>query len=1011
MDFKTLQSVTSDIPFSDSSFTIFSKGGIFSEQIFGPKNNYKCQCGHYSSKTLYKNMRCPKCGVLCGPSELRTTTYAKIEFGLPILKPTSKNFLKNVKLHPNNGDHYLHLNEDDIIISQQPSKIPIVVTGPISLFLGLFYIKKIYPTFAKLVDKIIKTSFTEEVLVIPPNSRPLTYDIIDRNNNFQKDKDINSKYESLLRLKIHNSDGIATYKRVATDVLTSMMNSEIPIKNNDLTDLDIISIIMSSVYLSMFPLILEKLKTKNGVIRDNYLARRIDYSGRAVIVPNPSLRAHEIIIPKFMFIKLFMMEFYYYLKNHVYKDSFDFLSENVINRPIVLSENMATIDKIEHIDSFVNWFFENAPEIDRLVVINRQPTMWELGCVAMKIKGLNNKHVIEINKETLPQQAADFDGDQVAIYKFHAHQSKQELIGKMYQLNLIKYSHNTNFIQSFTPESRFVLNDFLKNNTDYTINKITISRLTDLPESFDLYNKFETPVEFNEKTYSYGMCLINKWIRNLDVIEFKSSDDVIKNLYQNSKTNEIYRTKFCEIDNKLISLSTYSDKTSLKLPCDEIYSVLGSFSDINTLINNLPKNPYIGDIVFKVAVAKFYSRLDDKKTLGKLASLSGKTKKALPKSFVSIGYIVDNNNVISSDAIKPSFFSNISQDEFFNMCYGSRKGFVDKEDSVPVTGALLRTYAMILSVIEIVEDDCGTENYLEFKIKSVRFGKSKIGQYFLDDGILRVFREDDIEKFMGKTLKFRSVTLCNSKDFGVCKKCFGEYEKTEKTKYISMTIAQSVIERLSQTAMSSFHTSGSMTINTPPELISYFNDHMIDIFSQSDKCIVKFNETPSEKIKELISDIPGFISFGEKSCSFEIIEGASNEDVSVDISELKRIMSKQIDKQDNPINIQKDIMDFLEILLKFGDIYSTFVETMLCNLYFSKAENKNMLYRNAIHIIPSIRPHMKLNPRSIVDIISPVTSLLLSANKKTVGSYFTEKSETVKTKKYLFEKLWDGEPL
>ena len=91
MDKSKLEIVTSSKLYLDSQFEKIDEDGLLSQRIFGPKLNYKCACGYYSSKIQFAEKRCPKCGVLCTDNFVRYRTFAKIVLPFPIFKPTYKN--------------------------------------------------------------------------------------------------------------------------------------------------------------------------------------------------------------------------------------------------------------------------------------------------------------------------------------------------------------------------------------------------------------------------------------------------------------------------------------------------------------------------------------------------------------------------------------------------------------------------------------------------------------------------------------------------------------------------------------------------------------------------------------------------------------------------------------------------------------------------------------------------------------------------------------------------------
>ncbi len=110
---------------------------------------------------------------------------------------------------------------------------------------------------------------------------------------------------------------------------------------------------------------------------------------------------------------------------------------------------------------------------------------------------------------------------------------------------------------------------------------------------------------------------------------------------------------------------------------------------------------------------------------------------------------------------------------------------------------------MALSPVEIIEDDCNCDTYLEILVFSIKHAKSLVGKYYRDPlelsndwGILDFPKA---KSFINKKLYIRSPITCQTKNFRICKKCFGSREFP--TKYIGITAGQIVSERITQLIM------------------------------------------------------------------------------------------------------------------------------------------------------------------------------------------------------------------
>jgi DNA-directed RNA polymerase beta' subunit len=364
--------------------------GLFSEQIFGPEISFKCQCGKYSIRELHRDLRCPQCGVVCQSNDSRYTTFAKIVLSFPIILPIKSKSLERIcnkkyknLLDPLQSDYnisvvrYLkhNIDNDSFSITEKFDKncVPINITGIYSLYIALSYIDGLdISTNSSLLLK----SFSHNVLVTPPQTR---YAYINRGKTINAPEKIISQQINNFYITLVQSSKIAWNEFPDPDNRLSYYIDQI---NNCrkiktiLTDDDLImydGLVSKYQYFvnNIYSEVLKLLSGKDGYVRKDFLGRSVDFSSRAVIVPNPNLKAYQIRIPRIAFIKLFFIEYLRYCLI-VGKRS----NSQVIRYVRDTQFNTKDFEDDDY-DEFINWFFDesNVEQIDRLVLINRQPTL------------------------------------------------------------------------------------------------------------------------------------------------------------------------------------------------------------------------------------------------------------------------------------------------------------------------------------------------------------------------------------------------------------------------------------------------------------------------------------------------------------------------------------------------------------------------------------------------------------------------------------------------------------
>jgi hypothetical protein len=268
-----------------------------------------------------------------------------------------------------------------------------------------------------------------------------------------------------------------------------------------------------------------------------------------------------------------------------------------------------------------------------------------------------------------------FDGDTASLFKIHDINAQQELLENAFQLNIIKYDHCDQFLAQIKNEAVYAFNLLaLSEPRSLTIAEASIDELQDLPFDYDLILDLELPIKFNNKIYSYGVCLLNKWLY-LDDIEItvkNSTQDLSRIIYLNSKNNEEYHYRMSEFNRKLNWLLSSHRTKTLTFELEESCILLKQCIE-NPLLKELPKNPYIGTYIFNAIGDNVINNIPKDYNIIKL--LKAKFKKGqFLRSIVSCSYVADDLNHVHSSPINATLLGGLTEDDFFTCSIGTRKG-------------------------------------------------------------------------------------------------------------------------------------------------------------------------------------------------------------------------------------------------------------------------------------------------------------------------------------------------
>lgn len=576
---------------------------------------------------------------------------------------------------------------------------------------------------------------------------------------------------------------------------------------------------------------------------------------------------------------------------------------------------------------------------------------------------------------------------------------------------MIQYDQNPNYLQTLRIETVYGAYILLNTKYDVSLSPFEIDSLNKLPNDFEDIFKIKRPVKFNNKMYSYGVCLFNKWCRfkDIKIEKFTNTNMISEYLYENSISNEDYQVRISDLSRLLFWFVTLYSDIPLTFPLNELISM--DINEYKEMLHKLPENPHIGQNIYDALISRIYSKIPNNCNLDILTKCGlGKVNKQLARMIGAIGYIADSKNIVDSKALKDTIIDGLNQDVFFQTATGARKGIVDKQESTPASGYLERSMVVNLSPIELDMDDCGTNIGMSINIKTKEHAISLLHRYYLNDnGKWEVLKKKDIDSIVGTTRMFRSPICCAAPGFKLCKKCFGDYNI--KTPYIGILAGQYISERLTQLSMKTFHSSGSSSIKSNKEIVKFMKDSLIDIepltiSEENDKFDIIFSKDIPENCIECFQNIPGYIGIPHKqSVRFSNLSDVENEDVTKTIQKVNDLL-----KQQSKIQTLQSIVDtydlFINELLAVGQIYSIFVEIVLCNMYVMKDRT---LFRHAIQNDISSLPYRKLGIKNLHSNVSKLLGLLYEPNNKTI-SHFSGKSNNIlpDSSDTVLEKMWYG---
>ncbi|MBL4938647.1 DNA-directed RNA polymerase subunit beta' [Clostridium sp. YIM B02515] len=878
------------------------RDGLFCERIFGPQKDWECHCGKYK-RVRYKGIVCDRCGVEVTKAKVRRERMGHIELAAPVshiwyfkgipsrmglildmspralekilyfasyvvLDPKETPLLKKQLLSEKEYREAVDKYGDTSFTAGMGAESVKILLQEIDLELMSEELKKelkdangqkririirrleVVESFRKSGNRP-EWMIVDVIPVIPPDLRPMVqldggrFATSDLNDLYRRVINRNNRLKKLLDLGAPDII-VRNEKRMlqeAVDALIDNGRRGRPVTGPGNRPLKSLS---------------DMLKGKQGRFRQNLLGKRVDYSGRSVIVVGPELKMYQCGLPKEMALELF--------KPFVMKK----LVESGVAHNIKSAKRM-----VERVQAEVWDVLEEVIE-HHPVLLNRAPTLHRLGIQAFQ-PILVEGRAIKLHPLVCTAYNADFDGDQMAVHVPLSVEAQAEARFLMLAANnILKPSDGKPVC---VPTQDMVLGSYYltmdkdgakgEGRAFSSVDEVLMAyQLGELELHAKIKVKMTKEVDGVERSgvidTTAGKIIFNESIpqelgfvdRSLPENEFKLEVDFLVN--KKTLGNIIdkcymkYGTSATSImlDNikakgyhySCIGATTVS--TSDMIVPEEKKALLADADAAVDKIEKMYRRGFISEeeryerVIEKwtkttedVADALMNS-LDKFNPIFMMADSGARGSKSQIKQLAGMrGLMANPSGKIIELPIRASFREGLDVLQYFISTHGARKGNADTALKTADSGYLTRRLVDVSQDVIVRSEDCGaTEGY---EVSQIREGNEVIealserltGRYSAEDiinpetGEIIVPRDIYIDDKMAekvenagvKKVKIRSVFTCKAK-FGVCAKCYGmnmaTAQKINNGEAVGIVAAQSIGEPGTQLTMRTFHTGG-----------------------------------------------------------------------------------------------------------------------------------------------------------------------------------------------------------
>ena len=939
------------------------RDGLFCARIFGPIKDYECLCGKYK-RMKYRGIICEKCGVEVTLSKVRRERMGHIELASPVahiwflkslpsriallldmtlksvervlyfenyivtepgLSPLEEGQLLSEEAFIDAQDEYGEdafeamigaealkkmLSEIDLELERDELRVDMRETGSEAK-------RKKYVKRLKLVESFIESGarpewmILEVIPVIPPELRPLVpldggrFATSDLNDLYRRVINRNNRLKRLIELR-------------APDIIVRNEKRMLQESVDALFDNGRRGRTITGANKRPLKSLSDMLKGKQGRFRQNLLGKRVDYSGRSVIVVGPELKLHQCGLPKKMALELFKP--FIYSKLELYG----------MANTIKAAKRMVEKERPEVWDILEEVIREHP------VMLNRAPTLHRLGIQAFEPVLIEGK-AIQLHPLVCTAFNADFDGDQMAVHVPLSLEAQLEARVLMMSTNNILSPANGKPI--IVPSQDIVLGlYYLSIERDGELgegmafgtsgeveqaiaagaislhSKIHVRVNTVDQDGKDIVRRIETTpgrmfiMQILPKSPSVPLEVLNKVLTKKDV------QDVIDLVYRHcgQKDTVIFADRMMGLGFSHACKAGISfGKDDLLIPPEKERLVAETQDQVKEYENQYQDGLITQGEKYNKVVDAWSQCTDDVSD----AMMQG-LERVVPGKMVNSVYMMAHSGARGSTAqmkqlagmrglmAKPSgeiietpiisnFKEGLSVLEYFNSSHGARKGLADTALKTANSGYLTRRLVDVAQDCTVIEDDCGTKKSLT--VRPMIEGGDVLEP--LSERVLgRTAAEDIIDPVSGdklakrgtlidealaekidevglESLLIRSALTCETK-VGVCAACYGRDlsrgTPVNMGEAVGIIAAQSIGEPGTQLTMRTFHIGGAAQRGAEQSSIEASFDATVKINNRS--AVIDRNGMPVVMVRN--TEIVLVDEQGRERASYRVPYGA-----------------------------------------------------------------------------------------------------------------------------------------
>ena len=885
------------------------RDGLFCARIFGPIKDYECLCGKYK-RMKYKGVICEKCGVEVTLSRVRRERMGHISLAAPVahiwfLKslPSRIGLLLDMTLKDIERILYFEsyivldpgltplkdrqlLSEDDYLRAQdeygQDSFTALIGAEAVREMLRGMDLPKIAEALKveiaestselkpkklakrlKVIEAFMHSGnkpewmVLTEIPVIPPDLRPLVpldagrFATSDLNDLYRRVINRNNRLKRLIELRAPDII-VRNEKRMLQEAVDALFDNGRRGR------------VITGANKRPLKSLADMLKGKQGRFRQNLLGKRVDYSGRSVIVVGPDLKLHQCGLPKKMALELF--------KPFIYSR----LDAKGLSATVKQAKKLVEKEKPEVWDILDEVIREHP------VLLNRAPTLHRLGVQAFEPKLIEGK-AIQLHPLVCAAFNADFDGDQMAVHVplsleaqlearvlmmstnniLHPANGQpiivpsQDIVLGLYYLSLMREGEpgegmlfsNMGEIEHALHAKVLSLHTRIKGRAwtygtdgqrtakifDTTPGRMMLGQL--LPRSnkipFDVVNKLMTKKEIsNMIDIVYRNCGQKETVIFCDRIMALGFREAFKAGISFGKDDMVVP----ESKPRIIA-----DTSALAKEYEQQYNdgLITQGEKYNKVVDAWAKcsDKLAEEMMARISTVQKDERGRDK-PINSIYMMSHSGARGSPTQMKQLaamrGLMAKPSGEIIESPIISNFKEGLSVLEYFNSTHGARKGLADTALKTANSGYLTRRLVDVAQDSIITSNDCGSKNGIRMRaiidagqvvasLASRILGRTAAEDLKDTDGKViagagEMIEERHIDRINAagiQEIKIRSVLTCEAKN-GVCCKCYGRDlargVPVNMGEAVGVIAAQSIGEPGTQLTMRTFHIGGAAQI-------------------------------------------------------------------------------------------------------------------------------------------------------------------------------------------------------